>query len=265
MTKTAKTAKTSKAKPGPKPGPKPKPPLSTKDIPRPTAPGPRPGLAPRTITKGQAAKNEAPRRKLSPLVFAAEKNIDVFLTVQSMQDAGNRYRVLCDNSGDIPTIKGFCLSCGKSSRLLKTYIEHKDPEFSEAAQIIKDWIYEQKEHATSLGFYPLNLMIWTCVNEHNCVNTRTYTETDNKTKVEGAVTLSSIIDKADTGGLPAPPGIVKRLPGSKAGDEVGSKTAKKQGNRKDIVQVFEMAPVIDTKGQSRPGSKAAARKGKTKS
>lgn len=232
----------------PKSGPKTKAPLKTKDIPRSTAPGPRPGLAPRKITKRQAAKNEAPRRKLTPLTFTAEKNLDVFPTVQAMQDAANRYRKLCDDSGDIPTIKGFCLSCGKSHRLLKTYIEHKDPEFSEAAQVIKDWIYEQKEHATSLGFYPLNLMIWTCVNEHNCVNTRTHTATDNKTKVEGAVTLSSIMDKADTGGLPAPPSTVKRI---------GAGTEKQR--------VIEMEPVKDTRGQSRPGSKAAARsQGKSK-
>lgn len=225
----------------PKPGPKAKIPLNTKDIPIPKPPGPRPGLAPRKITKGQAAKNEAPRRKLSPLVFAKVKHKDVFPTVEAMQTAANRYRVSCDDSGDIPTIKGFCLSCGASSRLLQHYIEHKEPEFKEAAQIIKDWIYEQKEHATSLGFYPLNLMIWTCVNEHNCVNTRTYTETDSKTEHKGAFTLSSIIDKADTGGLPAPG------------------TAKRIGAGADKQRVIEMEPVKDTRGQSRPGSKAAAR------
>ena len=228
-----------------KPKTKTKTPVNTKDVPKVTKRGPRAGYAPKSITKAQAAKNATPRRVLSPIRFAKGGNASVFPTVEAMQDAATKYRDLCNDTGDIPTVKGFCLFCGRSSKMLAYYVDHKDPEFSEAARIIKDWIYEQKEHATSLGFYPLNLMIWTCVNEHNCVNTRTYTETDNKTQVNERITLESIINKADSGGLPAPPSAGKRrLPAPPSADKR---------------RVIELDPIQCTKGQSRPGTKAAER------
>lgn len=193
-------------------------------------------------------------RTLPPLDLTRKEYTEVFSTIEQIEQAANDYRDICQESGDLPTINGFCLSCGCGGSLLAGYIDGSDKDLAQAAQAVADWIIEQMDQTTFRGNCAVAYAQHMGVNQHNRVNSRTYSESTSKREITGEYTLSSIIDKADTGGLPAPPGTVKRLPGSKVSGQHDT-----QGNTQDRQQVIEMAPVIDTKGQSRPGSKAAAR------
>lgn len=215
-----------------------------KDQQKKRGPAPRKGLF-AEARKKVAAKKKGPRT-LPPLTLTRDEYKDVFVTIEDMEDALNAYRDECEKTGDMPTLTGFCLSCGGNSTLLDSYIDGADKSLARAAQAVADWIVEQMDQAVIGGTCPVNYAQHIAINQHKRVNSRTYTESNNKSVVDNQHTLAHIIDKADTGGLPAPPSAVKRI---------GASTGKQS--------VIEMEPVRDTKGQSRPGTKAATRsKGK---
>jgi hypothetical protein len=189
----------------------------------------------------KALKRGKPRQ-LPPLTLTRDAYKDVFRTAGDIEAAINKYRDMCQGSGDMPTLNGFCLSCGGNSTLLSSYIDGSDKSLARAAQAVADWIIEQMDQAVINGTCPVNYAQHLGVNQYGRVNSRTYTESNNKSVVDNQHTLSSIIDKADTGGLPAPPGAVKRI-----------------GTNTDKQRVIELEPIRDTRGQSRPGSKAAER------
>lgn len=185
-------------------------------------------------------------RTLPPLELTRDAYKDVFRSVSDLERAANRYREECEKTGDMPTLNGFCLFCGGNSTLLAAYIDGTDKALARAAQAVSDWIIEQMDQSVINGTCPVNYAQHLAINQHKRVNSRTYTESSNRTEVDNKYTLDSIINKADTGGLPAP-GTAKGLPAPKAGP--------------DMMAVIELEPVKDTRGQSRPGSKAATRKG----
>jgi len=195
-------------------------------------------------------------RTLPPLVLTRKKHTEIFSTVAQIEQAANDYRAACQESGDLPTINGFCLSCGCGGSLLAGYIDGPDKGLAQAARAVADWIIEQMDQTTFRGNCAVAYAQHMGVNQHGRVNSRTYSESNSKREITGEYTLSSLIDKADTGGLPAPPGTAKRLPAPKAGSK------ETQGNGKigpSMQDIIELSPVEDTKGQSRPGSKVAAR------
>jgi hypothetical protein len=232
-----------------------------KDQQKKRGPAPRKGVYADAREKVKAKKKGL--RTLPSLDLTRKKHTEIFSTIEQIEQAANDYRDKCQESGDLPTINGFCLSCGCGGSLLAGYIDGPNKDLAQAAQAIADWIIEQMDQTTFRGNCAVAYAQHMGVNQHNRVNSRTYSESTSKREITGEYTLSSIIDKADTGGLPAPPGTVKRLQGSKVAGQQDT-----QGNTQDRQQVIEMAPVKCTKGQSRPGSKAAARsvgKGKAKS
>lgn len=214
-----------------------------KDQQKKRGPAPRKGLF-ADARKKVAAKKKGPRT-LPALSLTRDEYNDVFHTIEDIENAANSYREECEKTGDMPTLTGFCLSCGGNSTFLDSYIDGSDKALARAAQAVSDWIIEQMDQAVIGGTCPVNYAQHLAINQHKRVNSRTYTESSNKTVVDNKHTLSSIIEKADTGGLPAPPGAVKRI-----------------GVSTDKQRVIEIEPVRDTRGQSRPGSKAATRKGK---
>jgi len=181
-------------------------------------------------------------RQLPPLALTRDEYKDVFRTIEDIETAANAYRVECEETGDMPTLTGFCLSCGCNSSLLSGYIDGPNKDLARTAKAVSDWIIEQMDQAVINGACPVSYAQYLGVNQHGRVNSRTYSESKSKKEITGVHTLSSIIDKADSGGLPAPPGAVKMI-----------------GNNTDKQRVIEMEPVRDTRGQSRPGSKVAAR------
>jgi len=211
-----------------------------KDQQKKRGPAPRKGLF-AEARKKVAAKKKGPRT-LPPLSLTRAEYKDVFRTIEDLETAANAYRDECSKTGDLPTLTGFCLSCGGNSTLLDSYIDGADKSLARAAQAVADWIIEQMDQAVIGGTCPVNYAQHIAINQHKRVNSRTYTESSNKTVVDNQHTLANIIDKADTGGLPAPPGAVKRI-----------------GAGADKQRVIELEPVRDTRGQSRPGSKAAQR------
>lgn len=185
-------------------------------------------------------KKKGPRT-IPPLALTRDAYKDVFRTIEDIETAANAYRIECEKTGDMPTLTGFCLSCGGNSTLLGSYIDGSDKILARAAKAVSDWIVEQMDQAVFNGACPVNYAQHLAINQHNRVNSRTFTESSNKTVVDSQHTLSSIIDKADTGGLPAPG------------------TAKRIGAGSGKLRVIEMAPVKDTRGQGRTGSKTIAR------
>lgn len=218
-----------------------------KDQQKKRGPAPRKGLF-ADARKKVAAKKKGPRT-LPPLELTRDAYKDVFRSVDDLERAANRYREECEKTGDMPTLNGFCLFCGGNSTLLAAYIDGTDKALARAAQAVSDWIIEQMDQSVINGTCPVNYAQHLAINQHKRVNSRTYTESSNRTEVDNKYTLDSIISKADTGGLPAP-GTAKRLPAPKAGSKEGP----------DMMDVIELEPVKDTRGQSRPGSKAATRK-----
>jgi len=169
--------------------------------------GPKPGFA-----KRQSTAKTGPRRQLTPIKFETMTNEALFPTVEAMAKKAEGYRKQCNENEDVPTIAGFCLFCGKSSSLMKWYADEcNNKELNEAARTLKSWILEQKEQAAARGEYPVNLIIWTGVNDHNKVNTRSWVESKTDTTVSGGFTLSALLDQTDSGGLPPPPGMARQI------------------------------------------------------
>jgi hypothetical protein len=176
---------------------------------------------------------------------------EVFRTVDDIEKAVEGFRVVCEERGDMPTLIGFCLFCGGDGSLLRGYIEGQDKRLSHAAQAVSDWIVEQMDQAVVSGQCPVSYAQHLAVNQHGRYNSRSYSEGHNRTEVTGEYTIGSLIEQADKGGLPAPPSM-KRLPASAV--RLPSPVTASEKARD---QVIEMAPVQNTKGHSRPGSKAA--------
>lgn len=179
------------------------------------------------------------KRILPPLTLTRDDYTKVFKSIGDIESTANEYREACEGTGDLPTLNGFCLFCGGNGTLLQSYIDGKDLGLACAARAVSDWIVEQMDQAVTRGNCPVSYAQHLAVNHHGRFNSRSYSEGHNKTEVSNDYNIASIIDNADNGGLPAPPSI-KQLPA-------------------ESVQVIELAPVRDTKGQSRPGTKAAAR------
>ena len=127
------------------------------------------------LREKRALKKGKPRQ-LPPLALTRDAYKDVFRTVEDIEAAINEYRDMCQESGDMPTLNGFCLSCGCNGSLLAGYIDGPNKDLARAAQAASDWIIEQADQAVIGGSCPVSHAQHLGVNQHGRVNSRTYSE-----------------------------------------------------------------------------------------
>lgn len=127
------------------------------------------------IREKRALKKGKPRQ-LPSLTLTRDAYKDVFHSAGDIEAAINKYRRICQESGDMPTLNGFCLSCGCNGSLLSGYIDGSNKDLAQAAQAASDWIVEQSDQAVIGGLWPVSHALHLGVNQHGRVNSRTYSE-----------------------------------------------------------------------------------------
>jgi hypothetical protein len=144
------------------------------------------------VREKKALKRGKPRQ-LPPLDLTRKAYTEIFGSVEQIEQAANDYRDECQESGDLPTINGFCLSCGCGGSLLAGYIDGPNKDLAQAAQAVADWILEQMDQTTFRGNCAVAYAQHMGVNQHNRVNSRTYSEANNSTVIKATGDFAHLV------------------------------------------------------------------------